>query len=174
VAREIENDAFGPNIWLVDEMYRAYQENPKAVGESWQEFFEDYAPARPRPSDGAEGKRAEAAAVPTESRPAPAPASTPAAPDDATPLRGVAARIAENMEGSLEVPTATSIRTIPAKLLEENRRIINRYLATQQGGKVSFTHLIGYAVLKGLEARPGMKATYAEVDGKPHAQTWRQ
>jgi 2-oxoglutarate decarboxylase len=168
VAREIENDAFGPNIWLVDEMYRAYQENPKAVGEAWQEFFEDYAPARPRPSDGAEGKRAEAAAAPTESRSAPAPASTPAAPDDATPLRGVAARIAENMEGSLEVPTATSIRTIPAKLLEENRRIINRYLATQQGGKVSFTHLIGYAVLKGLEARPGMKATYTEVDGKPH------
>jgi 2-oxoglutarate dehydrogenase E1 component len=84
------------------------------------------------------------------------------------PLRGVAARIAENMEASLAVPTATSVRTIPAKLLEENRRIVNRYLADRQGGKVSFTHLIGYAILKALEARPAMKASYAEVDGKPH------
>ncbi|HEY7875799.1 MAG TPA: multifunctional oxoglutarate decarboxylase/oxoglutarate dehydrogenase thiamine pyrophosphate-binding subunit/dihydrolipoyllysine-residue succinyltransferase subunit [Actinomycetota bacterium] len=164
MAKEIEKDAFGPNIWLVDEMYRRYQENPKAVGESWQEFFEDYSPARARPSDGARPKQPEPVA-PSASPDAPAAVE---APEDASPLRGVSARIAENMELSLDVPTATSIRTVPAKLLEENRRIINRYLATRHGGKVSFTHLIGWAVLKGLEARPGMKATYAKVDGKPH------
>ncbi|MDQ4064944.1 MAG: multifunctional oxoglutarate decarboxylase/oxoglutarate dehydrogenase thiamine pyrophosphate-binding subunit/dihydrolipoyllysine-residue succinyltransferase subunit, partial [Actinomycetota bacterium] len=89
-------------------------------------------------------------------------------PEDASPLRGVAARIAANMEASLGIPTATSVRTIPAKLLEENRRIINRYLAARARGKVSFTHLIGWAVLKGLEAHPAMKASYAEVDGTPH------
>jgi multifunctional 2-oxoglutarate metabolism enzyme len=90
-------------------------------------------------------------------------------PEGASPLRGIAARIAENMERSLGVPTATSVRTIPAKLLEENRRIINRYLAGKQGGKVSFTHLIGWAVVKALEARPAMKTTYVEVSGEPHA-----
>ena len=72
------------------------------------------------------------------------------------------------MEVSLGVPTATSVRRMPAKLLEENRRIINRYLASSRGGKVSFTHIIGWAILKGIEARSGMKSAYAEVDGKPH------
>ncbi len=89
-------------------------------------------------------------------------------PEDAEALRGIAAKIAENMEASLGVPTATSVRRIPAKLLEENRRIINRYLAGTRGGKISFTHIIGWAVLKGIEARPGMKAVFADVNGKPH------
>ncbi|HWC13877.1 MAG TPA: multifunctional oxoglutarate decarboxylase/oxoglutarate dehydrogenase thiamine pyrophosphate-binding subunit/dihydrolipoyllysine-residue succinyltransferase subunit [Actinomycetota bacterium] len=169
---ETERESFGPNMWLVDEMYRRYQENPKAVSESWQEFFDGYAPSRgaPRPPTATR-----------EAAPAPDAPSTPqpragspsrseaeaAAPEDATPLRGVAARIAENMEASLGIPTATSVRTMPAKLLEENRRVINRYLA-ERGGKVSFTHLIGWAVVKGLEARPAMKASYVEVDGQPH------
>ncbi|HYN36872.1 MAG TPA: multifunctional oxoglutarate decarboxylase/oxoglutarate dehydrogenase thiamine pyrophosphate-binding subunit/dihydrolipoyllysine-residue succinyltransferase subunit, partial [Actinomycetota bacterium] len=89
--------------------------------------------------------------------------------EDAVPLRGIAARIAENMEKSIEVPTATSVRTIPAKLLEENRRIINRYLSSRSGGKVSFTHIIGWAVLKALESHPAMNTSYAEIDGTPHA-----
>jgi 2-oxoglutarate dehydrogenase E1 component len=61
------------------------------------------------------------------------------------------------METSLGVPTATSVRTIPAKLLEENRRIINLYLAGRRGGKVSFTHVIGWAVLK-ASASPSMSS----------------
>ncbi|MDQ3955706.1 MAG: multifunctional oxoglutarate decarboxylase/oxoglutarate dehydrogenase thiamine pyrophosphate-binding subunit/dihydrolipoyllysine-residue succinyltransferase subunit [Actinomycetota bacterium] len=89
--------------------------------------------------------------------------------EDAEPLRGIAARIAENMELSLGVPTATSVRTVPAKLLEENRRIINRYLASRRGGKVSYTHIIGWAVLKSLLARPAMATSYAAIDGTPHA-----
>ena len=66
------------------------------------------------------------------------------------PLRGVWARIAQNMEASLEVPTATSVRTVPAKLLEVNRQILNNHLARTGGGKVSFTHLIAFAVLRAL------------------------
>ena len=163
---EIDRESFGPNMWLVDEMYRRYQENPKAVSESWREFFEDYTPTsghvRPRSGAGAEPIRVEQ--EPTVESPAESERS-----EDATPLRGVAARIAENMEASLGIPTATSVRTIPAKLLEENRRLINRYLAGKSGGKVSFTHLIGWAVLKGLEARPAMKASYASIEGAPHA-----
>jgi 2-oxoglutarate dehydrogenase E1 component len=163
---EIDREEFGPNIWLVDEMYRRYLENPQAVGESWREFFADYKPLR-----GSTNGR-EVAAAPAEAAPSPAPVAAPASPEqtpeDAVPLRGIAARIAENMENSLGVPTATSVRTIPAKLLEENRRVINRCLHSRRGGKVSFTHLIGWAILKALEARPSMKSSYVEVDGKPH------
>ncbi|HJP65993.1 MAG TPA: multifunctional oxoglutarate decarboxylase/oxoglutarate dehydrogenase thiamine pyrophosphate-binding subunit/dihydrolipoyllysine-residue succinyltransferase subunit, partial [Actinomycetota bacterium] len=57
---------------------------------------------------------------------------------------------------------------IPAKVLEENRRLVNRFLAGTTGGKVSFTHLIGWAVVAALDAVPAMKKSYAEVDGKPH------
>ncbi|HYP22018.1 MAG TPA: multifunctional oxoglutarate decarboxylase/oxoglutarate dehydrogenase thiamine pyrophosphate-binding subunit/dihydrolipoyllysine-residue succinyltransferase subunit [Actinomycetota bacterium] len=167
--RQTEQETFGPNIWLVDEMYRQYQENPKAVSESWREFFEGYEPGH-APKRAEEPRRPEPPRVQQAPPPPPVQQSQEATPipDDASPLRGVAARIAENMEQSLGIPTATSVRTIPAKLLEENRRIVNRYLAGKRGGKVSFTHLIGYAVLRALESRPAMKASFAEIDGKPH------
>ncbi len=64
-------------------------------------------------------------------------------------MRGAAGRIVANMEASLAVPTATSVRVVPAKLLEVNRTIVNNQLFRTTGGKVSFTHLIGYAVVKG-------------------------
>jgi len=165
-----QQEAFGPNIWLVDEMYRQYQESPQSVGESWREFFEDYQPQRGGQPNG-ERTATRDTRPPAPERPA---AKTEPkfpeqeVPEDAAPLRGIAAKIAENMEASLGVPTATSVRTIPAKLLEENRRTINRYLAAKKGGKVSFTHIIGWAILKALEARPAMKASFAEVNGKPH------
>ena len=186
MAKPTEQEIFGPNIWLVDEMYRQYQENPQAVGESWREFFQDYTPKGGAPGtrpergegDGAKGRpqereqkqpverkrRAESEDAPKDR----AERQPERAPEGAAPLRGISARIAENMQASLEVPTATSVRTIPAKLLEENRRIINRYIAARRGGKVSYTHLIGWAVLKALEKHPAMSASYADVDGVPH------
>ena len=148
----------GPNAGLIDEMYRLYRENPNAVSAGWREFFADYQP------------RAEVATPPSRSarprpRPPPAPAPPPAAaprPDGTRPpvtldgetpepLRGASARIVENMEASLGVPTATSVRTLPAKLLEINRQILNNQLARDRGGKVSFTHLIGFAVVRALQ-----------------------
>jgi 2-oxoglutarate decarboxylase len=192
MAESSEQEEFGPNIWLVDEMYRRYLENPQAVGESWREFFQDYTPkgatpggtgsqTRPvrREGDGAkpapartrpQPRRAEKVA-PLEQPPARTaepPAQTADAPEGATPLRGVSARIVDNMQASLEVPTATSVRTIPAKLLEENRRIINRYIGARRGGKLSYTHLIGWAILKALQKRPAMNSYFLEVDGRPH------
>ncbi|HVL80466.1 MAG TPA: multifunctional oxoglutarate decarboxylase/oxoglutarate dehydrogenase thiamine pyrophosphate-binding subunit/dihydrolipoyllysine-residue succinyltransferase subunit, partial [Actinomycetota bacterium] len=86
-------------------------------------------------------------------------------PEGAVPLRGAGAAIARNMEASLQIPTATSARVVPAKLLEENRRVINEHLAARLGGKVSFTHLVGWAVLKALEAVPVMNSAYVEADG---------
>ena len=71
------------------------------------------------------------------------------------------------METSLTVPTATSVRTVPAKLLSDNRTVINNHLRRSRGGKVSFTHLIGYALIKAAADVPIMNSAFAEVDGKP-------
>ncbi len=84
-----------------------------------------------------------------------------------TVLRGIAAVTAKNMDLSLSVPTATSIRTMPVKLLWDNRTVINNHLARARGGKVSFTHLIGYALIKALKSMPEMNNSYVEQDGKP-------
>ncbi|WP_084105836.1 multifunctional oxoglutarate decarboxylase/oxoglutarate dehydrogenase thiamine pyrophosphate-binding subunit/dihydrolipoyllysine-residue succinyltransferase subunit [Demequina sp. NBRC 110056] len=82
-------------------------------------------------------------------------------------LRGPAARVVTNMEASLAVPTATSVRTIPAKLLMDNRTVVNNHLARTRGGKVSFTHLIGYAIVESLTELPAMNVAYTQDEGKP-------
>ncbi len=82
-------------------------------------------------------------------------------------LRGAAGRIVSNMEASLAVPTATSVRTVPAKLLEVNRALLNQHLVRASGTKVSFTHLIGFALVRALEAVPSLNAAFvADIDGK--------
>jgi 2-oxoglutarate decarboxylase len=87
--------------------------------------------------------------------------------EEATVLRGPAARVVTNMEASLGVPTATSVRAVPAKLLIDNRVVINNHLRRKRQGKISFTHLIGYAMVQAMKAMPSMNVSYAEVDGKP-------
>ena len=184
---------FGPNEWLVDELYQKYLEDPNSVDRAWWNFFADYHPDRPTkgaeataaspPTPAVPRQTAPAAPAPTQApaphvdgvRPAPqAPAKpekrpTPPVPGGAEEirLRGVAARTVTNMEASLAVPTATSVRAVPAKLLIDNRIVINNHLKRGRGGKVSFTHLIGYALVKALQAMPEMNSSYAEVDGKP-------
>ena len=74
------------------------------------------------------------------------------------------------MNASLAVPTATSVRAVPAKLLIDNRTVINNALQRSRGGKVSFTHLIGFAVVKALRAMPEMNYGFVEADGKPAVQ----
>ncbi|SNX98311.1 2-oxoglutarate dehydrogenase E1 component [Geodermatophilus sabuli] len=96
-----------------------------------------------------------------------APKSTDGEGPKRTPLRGAAASIVKNMNASLTVPTATSVRAVPAKLLVDNRIVINNHLARARGGKVSFTHLIGYALVRALDDFPEMNASFTEVDGKP-------
>src|SRR4051794_14093581 len=102
----------------------------------------------------------------------PAPAKAQPAKGEANgvtrvPLRGAAASVVKNMNASLTVPTATSVRAVPAKLLADNRIVINNHLARSRGGKVSFTHLIGYALVRALDDFPNMNSAFAEVDGKP-------
>ncbi|MCG5214298.1 multifunctional oxoglutarate decarboxylase/oxoglutarate dehydrogenase thiamine pyrophosphate-binding subunit/dihydrolipoyllysine-residue succinyltransferase subunit [Streptosporangium sp. KLBMP 9127] len=180
--------SFGQNEWLVDELYQKYLQDPESVDRAWWNFFADYNPdngpgraaAAPSSANGS------AAAAEPQAPPAPpaakitqtAPVKAPPAKDTAksTPvpagaeevrLRGAAARTAANMESSLTVPTATSVRAVPAKLLVDNRIVINNHLSRGRGGKVSFTHLIGYAIVKALQTMPDMNHSYAEVDGKP-------
>ncbi|MGQ3201351.1 2-oxo acid dehydrogenase subunit E2, partial [Microbacterium aurantiacum] len=104
--------------------------------------------------------------------PAQAPAAAPAeaseqAEDQVTVLKGMPKALAANMDESLTVPTATSVRTVPAKLMIDNRIVINNHMSRTRGGKVSFTHLIGWAIIQALKEFPSQNVFYAEVDGKP-------
>ncbi|RLL68854.1 multifunctional oxoglutarate decarboxylase/oxoglutarate dehydrogenase thiamine pyrophosphate-binding subunit/dihydrolipoyllysine-residue succinyltransferase subunit [Streptomyces phytohabitans] len=234
--------AFGPNEWLVDEIYQQYLQDPNSVDRAWWDFFADYKPgpagASPKGDGKPEGAAAAPPAAPAQAAPAPSAQAAPpaqAAPQQAPPaqaapaqapqaapakpaaqapapaqapakapakaaapakpaqqsagagapakaaapeaeesagpeyvaLRGPSAAVAKNMNASLELPTATSVRAIPVKLLIDNRIVINNHLKRARGGKVSFTHLIGYAMVQALKAMPSMNHAYAERDGKP-------
>jgi 2-oxoglutarate dehydrogenase E1 component len=170
---------FGANSWLVEEMYEQFRADPASVSEAWREFFSDYrsmtngaqttaAPASPAPASAP----APAVAVPAAT-PAPAPATPAAVPvaSDITPepIRGVGAAIVTNMEKSLSVPTATSFRNVPARLLEVNRKQINDYRSRHGLTKVSFTHIIAYAIVRAVsDAVPNMRNAFTvDADGKP-------
>ena len=83
-------------------------------------------------------------------------------------LKGMFKAIAKNMEESLEIPTATTVRDMPVKLMWENRSMINDHLKRTRGGKISFTHIIGYAMVKAVQLHPDMNVRYEEKDGKPY------
>ncbi|CAM2928998.1 multifunctional oxoglutarate decarboxylase/oxoglutarate dehydrogenase thiamine pyrophosphate-binding subunit/dihydrolipoyllysine-residue succinyltransferase subunit [Saccharomonospora xinjiangensis] len=215
---------FGPNEWLVEEMYDQFLADPSSVDAAWHEFFADFkptqtaqakpdttdaeskpsangqsatrtapkpaqetgkaasapkAPAKPAPKQAAPQQAApkqaapkrEAGQAPTSAASArTAPPKTAAEPER-KPLRGAAAAIAKNMDASLSVPTATSVRAVPAKLMADNRIVINNHLKRTRGGKISYTHLIGYAMIRALHEFPNMNRHYALLDGKPHAVT---
>ena len=86
-------------------------------------------------------------------------------------LKGMFKAIAKNMDESLTVPTATTVRDMPVKLMFENRAQINDHLKRTRGGKISFTHIIGWAIVKSALLHPGMNVNYKVVDGKPFVVT---
>ncbi|HVV37934.1 MAG TPA: multifunctional oxoglutarate decarboxylase/oxoglutarate dehydrogenase thiamine pyrophosphate-binding subunit/dihydrolipoyllysine-residue succinyltransferase subunit [Acidimicrobiales bacterium] len=162
----------GPNEWLVEEMFDQYKADPNSVPESWREFFADYRPNAAPVTNGsspAPVAPAPPAAAPTGPAQPPKPVvdstSSESEEPEGVPLRGAAARIVVNMEQSLGVPTATSVRQVPAKLLEVNRKILNNHLSRTRGGKVSFTHFIGYAIVRAANKVPVMNSSF--VDGNP-------
>ncbi|WP_425596892.1 multifunctional oxoglutarate decarboxylase/oxoglutarate dehydrogenase thiamine pyrophosphate-binding subunit/dihydrolipoyllysine-residue succinyltransferase subunit [Serinicoccus marinus] len=125
------------------------------------------ASAKDAQSSETSGTKEKAAKAPM-AREAPAPKkSGPQEDVTLVPLRGAAARVVSNMDSSLEVPTATSARNLPAKLLIDNRTVINNHLARSRGGKVSFTHLIGYAMVRALKSMPAMNNGFSVENGKP-------
>jgi multifunctional 2-oxoglutarate metabolism enzyme len=155
---------FGANATYVEGLLARYRNDPRSVDEAWQDFFAEML-GEP---DGA--------ATATTTRPAPAtpePApdikAKPAAKtiEGARAITGPAKKIVENMEESLSVPTATSQRTMPVKVLEENRRLINKHLQPAGRGKASFTHIIAWAIVQAAKAYPRMNHGFANVDGAP-------
>lgn len=87
----------------------------------------------------------------TDSKPEPAKSSDE---DEVSVIRGASAAVVKNMNASLSVPTATSVRAIPAKLMIDNRVVINNHLKRTRGGKISFTHLLGYAIVQAIKSFP--------------------
>ena len=178
-------------------MYRKFREDPSSVDPSWHEFLVDYSPEPAVDTGASTAKRQPAEpAAPPEPKPTPpaktppiskaastaqkspampakpkTPAQAPAEGDEVQVLRGAAAAVVKNMSASLEVPTATSVRAIPAKLLIDNRIVINNHLKRTRGGKISFTHLIGYALVQAVKKFPNMNRHFAEVNDKPNAVT---
>ena len=110
----------------------------------------------------------------TSDRPAKVPTTTAQIPavelsePEVVKLRGPAAAVARNMDESLAVPTATSVRDVPVKLLFDNRIVINNHLKRHRAGKVSFTHLIGWAMIEAITEIPDMNNGFdRDEKGKP-------
>jgi 2-oxoglutarate dehydrogenase E1 component len=160
------------NAAFVQVMYEQYLRDPASVGEEWRQLFDN-------------GKLAELPIIPTssadvlretgsgkrETEPIGAPTSTSPVSrvpsPGLTPITGPAARLAQNMTDSLSVPTATSFREITVDVLDARRRGLNAQLAAA-GKKISYTHLIGYAIARAARELPVMTHAFQDVDGKPH------
>jgi multifunctional 2-oxoglutarate metabolism enzyme len=184
---------FGANATYVETLLGRWRTDPSLVDESWRTYFEELlgestvatasdngrAVTLPRAdgslaaatkSDGNKDGAAVAPAAAPQASPAksqPKAATESQAGSQSTPIRGAALKIVENMEASLGVPTATSQRRIPVKLLDENRRLINRHLQDNDRGKASYTHLIAWAILRALEDFPRLNDGFEMVDEQP-------
>ncbi|MEO8252713.1 MAG: 2-oxo acid dehydrogenase subunit E2, partial [Chloroflexota bacterium] len=146
----IERALEGVNAGYIAEMYELWQRDPASVDPEWRALFE---PAIAPPA---------AEAPPQATAPAPGERSATPLPEGATPLRGPAARLARNMIASLAVPTATSFRDVDVAILEERRRDLLEKLAPK---RVSFTHLIGFAIVRAAADQPGMTKYFLEAEG---------
>ncbi len=179
---EYITENFGANASYVEGLLSRYKTDPNSVDESWRTYFGDLLSGVMPQEAGGNGQSTAASETRAETAAA---GSVPPAPPSAVtvdrkeptvaigadtepkPLVGAAKKIVENMEQSLTVPTATSFRNIPVKVLEENRRIINERLQAQGRGKVSFTHVIAWAIIKAVKAIPHMNYGYGFVNNAP-------
>src|ERR1700694_2538689 len=150
------------NAAFVQAMYEDYLRDPSSVGEEWRQLFDN-------------GKLAELPIIPTDRGevvaqvPVPSPPAprSPLPAPGAMPITGPAARLVQNMTDSLSVPTATSFRDINALALDARRKALNAQLAAS-GKKISFTHLIAYAIVRAAKRFPVMTHAFQDIEGKPH------
>ncbi|MFZ4985798.1 MAG: multifunctional oxoglutarate decarboxylase/oxoglutarate dehydrogenase thiamine pyrophosphate-binding subunit/dihydrolipoyllysine-residue succinyltransferase subunit [Blastocatellia bacterium] len=162
LAMIIAND-FGANATYVEDLLRQFRHDPTLVGEEWGGYF-----GQLLGQGQSNGGGARAAAAPVAvTKPLASEAGVAEGDAERVIIRGPAVKIVENMEASLSVPTATSIRQIQIKLLDENRRWINRYLESQGRGKTSFTHFIAWAMLKAITRYPQLNDAYHDAEGTP-------
>ena len=154
----IERALEGVNAGYIAEMQERWLQDPLSVDPEWRALFE------PAIAPRAEEVPAAATAPPEVAAPE-EPAVPAQLPEGASLLRGPAARLARNMTASLTVPTATSFRDVEVAVLEARRRDLLAQLAPS---RVSFTHLIGFAIARAAGEKPGMNAFYLEADGAAH------
>jgi len=156
-----ELEKFGTNTWFVESLYKQYEQKPDDVPEQWKNFFSNVEnKIKSNASDGNEN-------LSFISLPKNIEMPKPGEDDELKIIAGSSQRILDNMNLSLTIPVATSQRTIAVKLLEENRVIINKYLQKNNEGKISFTHIISWAILKALSKVPAMNNGFTIIDGKP-------
>src|SRR5579863_8161374 len=149
----------GINSWLEEELLQQYRLDRTSVDQDWKDVFEHEAP-----NGTVSNGYTTSPAVMVRSAAEPVLSGS----EELMPLRGAPARIAENMGASASMPLATSQRIIPVKVIDENRRLINQHRTLVGKSKVSYTHLIGWAIVKALEELPGINYAYAEKDGQPY------
>src|SRR5579872_4281824 len=157
------------NSWLEDELYHQYLYDRQTVDSGWKQVFDadsDRLNPNGLPMNGATITIEPEFDAPPEMRALPAPA--PGGPavalgqdDQALPLRGPALKIAENMAASLTVPTATSLRVLPVKVLDENRRAINAHRSQQGQSKLSYTHLVAWTIVRAIEKVPALNDAFS-------------
>ncbi|HQU86311.1 MAG TPA: multifunctional oxoglutarate decarboxylase/oxoglutarate dehydrogenase thiamine pyrophosphate-binding subunit/dihydrolipoyllysine-residue succinyltransferase subunit, partial [Pyrinomonadaceae bacterium] len=170
---EYITENFGANASYVEGLLTRYQADPTSVDESWRTFFGDLLNGGQSvpSSESKVQNQAKVETTPTQPKavetPKPQPTIAIGEDTEVKPITGASKKIVENMEQSLTVPTATSVRNMPVKVLVENRTIINEHLKNTGRGKVSFTHLIAWAIIKAIKAYPQMNVGYGFVDGKP-------
>ena len=162
------------NAGFAQAVYEEFLRNPAGVSPEWRRLFESgvvgeqpaagAAPERSAPAGNGASATPHATPAPAD----PAVAATPA-PPNAVLLKGPAARLVANMNESLSVPTATTFREMPVAALEAHRARLNAALAAAgRSEKISFTHLIGYAIVQAVKLHPSMVDVLATYDGAPH------
>ncbi len=160
-------DHFGYNYGFAADLLEKYFEDKNSVSDYWRNYFDQLTSGSNGQKKETEGK---SRSVNIQTTPKQV-ADTYQISDQDEPkiISGVGARIIENMDNSLTIPTATSLRAVSVKLLEENRKIINQYLKRYNGGgKVSFTHLVAFAIIQAIRKFPQMNYSFGYVDGKPN------
>jgi len=153
------------NSWLEEELYQQYRTDHQVVDTSWTQVFEgqpETITIEPISNLPADEMRVEIRSLPAPRHMLSSAPISILEDDQATPLRGPALKIAENMSASLTVPTATSFRTVPVKVMDENRHAINGYRSSQGLGKISYTHLVAWAMVKAIEAVPTINDTFSD------------
>ena len=161
---------YGVNAGYVQELFDDWKADPAKVAESWQKIFERAGDGGSSPS---KGSGAAAGGSGSKSGSGSSSASAKAAEDfDASadpelePLIGISGRIATNMEASLALPVATSVRVMSAKIMAENRGVINEHMLVRAFGKASYTHIVGVALARALGENLRVQSSYVEGGGK--------
>lgn len=160
---------FGYNYGFVADLLEKYLEDRSTVSEYWQNYFDELTSGNGKGA-GMKGKRESEPPVAARQQPTgKVMQSFEISPDDQAQLiTGVGAKIIQNMDNSLTIPTATSLRTISVKLLAENRRIINQHLKRMNRSKISFTHIVAFALVQALKKFPNVNNSFAVFDDKPN------